>query len=561
MRLLSTLILLIVVRLHAAAQLYEYDWVVDLQSTDVTVNTNIIQCDADAQGNIYVCGGFVDSLAVADTVLYVAGAYANGFILKLDSSGNLIWIKQFENTGFEGNSFNGIKINNDGDIIAIAQIYGNAIFNGIYYNKGETDFLNGILLKLNSNGEIIWSQQFYGHAPYPDLMTLDNEDNIIVYGYLGDSSYFSGNILYPAVDSFYMGSFYLVKYDTYGNYLWGETFNTRFYGGSAFVRFIETDNENNIYLSGSLAGYIKYQDVFYEWYDSYYTFYIIKLSPDSNLQFLKTADSGSNASLGMGIGVTDDVILLSAGYDDTVFVDENELPSETFVTLIKLNKTGDFDSILYVHPNCPSFSPNSYEIIPNHHNELLISTGFADCFDLGDTILYSNDSFPKSSLLMKLNENGDRIWYDQIPVSSAGGIVQAIYRNDIIFFTGIYNEGIQLGDFLLSRPYSPSYYAGFIAKIKDFTYTHVPVNPDENEITVFPNPTSGLINISVASAGEEIRIDVFNLQGVKLKSISQQSGNINQNFFVNIKYFPDGVYFVKIKSGEEIITKQIIKVK
>ncbi len=557
MRLLSTLILLIVVRLPAGAQLYEYDWVLDLQSTDVTVNTNIIQCDADAQGNIYVCGGFVDSLAVADTVLYVAGAYANGFILKLDSSGNLIWIKQFENTDTEGVSFNGVKINSEGDLIVTVILWGSGKFNDTYFNKEDGDGINGLLLKLNSNGEIIWSQQFYGHAPYPDLMTLDNEDNIIVYGNLEDSSYFSGNILYPAVDSFYMGSFYLVKYDTYGNYLWGKTFNTRFYGGSAFVRFIETDNENNIYLSGSLAGYIKYQDVFYEWYDSYYTFYIIKLSPDSNLLFLKTADSGSNASLGMGIGVTDDVIFLSAGYDDTVFVDENELPSETFVTLIKLNKTGDFDSILYVHPNCPSFSPNSYEIIPNHHNELLISTGFADCFDLGDTILYSNDSFPKSSLLMKLNENGDRIWYDQIPLSSVGGIVQAIYRNDIVFLTGIYNENIQLGDFLLSRPYSPSFYAGFIAKIKDYTFTTYDNSVPDESVFIYPNPGSGLFSISTA-INEDASLIIYNQLG-EICYTENISTLVNGVYKVDISNQPDGLYFVKLVSGNTFYSGKIVK--
>ena len=58
----------------------------------------------DAYGNIYVSGGFNNTVDFDPGLLtfnVVSFAAADGFILKLDASGNFVWVKQMGGTGSE----------------------------------------------------------------------------------------------------------------------------------------------------------------------------------------------------------------------------------------------------------------------------------------------------------------------------------------------------------------------------------------------------------------------------------------------------------------------------
>ncbi|MDD2387711.1 MAG: T9SS type A sorting domain-containing protein, partial [Bacteroidales bacterium] len=69
-----------------------------------------------------------------------------------------------------------------------------------------------------------------------------------------------------------------------------------------------------------------------------------------------------------------------------------------------------------------------------------------------------------------------------------------------------------------------------------------------NKISITPNPTNGLINIS----GQGINnITIFDNIGKEL--ISTKNTNID------LSKYPAGMYFVKISANNEIITKKLIK--
>lgn len=76
----------------------------------------------------------------------------------------------------------------------------------------------------------------------------------------------------------------------------------------------------------------------------------------------------------------------------------------------------------------------------------------------------------------------------------------------------------------------------------------------EKEISISPNPTSGLIKIK----GENIkRIEVLNQLGQTVQEIEHTK---NSNIvFVNLKKQATGVYFFKIKTSKGILKKKIIK--
>ncbi|MGV9003835.1 T9SS type A sorting domain-containing protein [Flavobacterium sp.] len=69
-------------------------------------------------------------------------------------------------------------------------------------------------------------------------------------------------------------------------------------------------------------------------------------------------------------------------------------------------------------------------------------------------------------------------------------------------------------------------------------------------ITLYPNPTSGILNISGNTAINNIKI---------LNHLGQQVIIQKESNAMDISKLPAGTYFVKIETDKEIITKQIIK--
>ena len=80
----------------------------------------------------------------------------------------------------------------------------------------------------------------------------------------------------------------------------------------------------------------------------------------------------------------------------------------------------------------------------------------------------------------------------------------------------------------------------------------------EMKITIFPNPTKGLLQVKISNAetlqGTEILL--YNPQGTLIKRF----GNLSELTTLDISSQPDGIYIMQIVSGKNIIsTWKIIK--
>ena len=74
-----------------------------------------------------------------------------------------------------------------------------------------------------------------------------------------------------------------------------------------------------------------------------------------------------------------------------------------------------------------------------------------------------------------------------------------------------------------------------------------------NAFTVYPNPTKGTITIASV---ENISIDKIEIVDVLGQIVSVKTENTSQ---IDISEFSNGVYILKIHSGESIFEKKIIK--
>ncbi len=97
----------------------------------------------------------------------------------------------------------------------------------------------------------------------------------------------------------------------------------------------------------------------------------------------------------------------------------------------------------------------------------------------------------------------------------------------------------------LSDPYN------IISNVNDFI--------SDNTLQISPNPSNGKFNIFLSNTLEDdFIVEVSNILGIKV--FDTQFYSNNQNIFsIDISNFPDGVYFVKIKSTNLVYTEKIIK--
>lgn len=81
----------------------------------------------------------------------------------------------------------------------------------------------------------------------------------------------------------------------------------------------------------------------------------------------------------------------------------------------------------------------------------------------------------------------------------------------------------------------------------------VATNPIINS-SVYPNPTKGIVNVSIPSLTDTATIKLFDLQGRQI--LSKETNQVNTSFEIN--NLQDGIYLVNIENEEASVTKKII---
>ncbi|MCD4681905.1 MAG: DUF5110 domain-containing protein, partial [Bacteroidales bacterium] len=96
-------------------------------------------------------------------------------------------------------------------------------------------------------------------------------------------------------------------------------------------------------------------------------------------------------------------------------------------------------------------------------------------------------------------------------------------------------------------------------KVEISTTTNVKKNEIDKAFLIYPNPTTGLIDVTVQNQSID-EIKIFDLQGKLLNKIRIEYLSDNK---VTIDFFsyPDGIYYLEVKSQGKTITKKISLVK
>lgn len=117
----------------------------------------------DNSANIYQTGYFIDTIAIGIDTLRASPIREDVFLAKYDSSGNIIWTTQSNNSINSNGYGNSVAVDGDGNTYVAGSFMDSLSFGSIHlYNNNYEVFL----AKFNSSGNILWTEQ--GISIYDD---------------------------------------------------------------------------------------------------------------------------------------------------------------------------------------------------------------------------------------------------------------------------------------------------------------------------------------------------------------------------------------------------------
>lgn len=228
-------------------------WVNQYSGSDIIMPLSI---KGDTLSNIYLTGTFSGSRTFGTTVITSIGV-TDMFLIKLDSSGAILWAKNYGGNS-KINPYD-ITLDNNLNIYSIGH-FGDP-FNGapIQYIIIGTDSLvtpqskasEIYLAKFNNQGTALFGKKMGGDYQNDKGLGIDYDGNAHIYitgGFEGQSS-FGGNLIYADPPTQYSYSIFLAKYDLQGNCNWVTKPDSNISNQGMDVRVVDT---SNIYIGGGV---------------------------------------------------------------------------------------------------------------------------------------------------------------------------------------------------------------------------------------------------------------------------------------------------------------------
>ena len=222
-------------------------WAVDLGGSSIDNGRSIATNDLNE--SVLCC--FFNGTAQFGTYQLTSSGAEDIAIVKLDTFGNVIWVKQ--GSGFAGCEPRGIDIDNQGNIALCGYFISDLSFNGLsqpILGIGDKDCF---IATFNPSGTCIWGKAF-GSYDWDVAQTVkyDQTGNIYVSGVYSAPFTFAGNNLqaFGGYDAL------LVKYSSSGNQLWASNGGGI---GDEFMIGLDVSTNNQLITTGYFEGSALFQ--------------------------------------------------------------------------------------------------------------------------------------------------------------------------------------------------------------------------------------------------------------------------------------------------------------
>lgn len=478
----------------------------------------------------YIISGRTNSTIGRDKTEIPFGTF-DFWIVKINDIGDIQWQKTFG-----GNLYNDgpiIKQNTDGTYILAGTSNSNISGNKTVNTHGGDDIW---LLKLDSTGNILWQKSIGGSSKdsLADLIILSN-NNILI----GTSSIspISGD---KTEINFGLYDYWVIELDSDANILWQKTL-----GGS--------NNDNlstfqKISDDGYIIGGFSSSGISGNKTENSYgqnDYWIIKLDANKNIEWQKTI-GGNNEDQFASIYQTNDngFIIGGSSYSGISGLKTEPSKGSDDFWVMKLDS---FGSILW-QKTIGGINSDGIASIDKTLDGYFLLCGNSSSPISGDKTEYNRGL--EDIWIVKIDENGTIIWDKTV-----GGNDQDYTTGKTIKHTN--DNGIIVG------ASSKSDISGDKTEYTTSTdYWILKLSPDDlsnntfdaSLFSIYPNPTSGIINIKSKSSSDNYTITISNIIG---QIINQQTNSLLDSNTTTIDG-QSGVYFITIENQEK--QKRVFKI-
>lgn len=567
----KTLLPLFFIALCANAQTPIFHWAKKAGSVGFETGMDLT---TDAQKNVITVGSFngnTDFDPGSGASVLSAMGNNDGFIQKLDQFGNFLWAKQISGNYIE--SVRRVAIDASGDIYIAGEFMATVDFNpgpGTFYMT-STPYIDPALksidvyvAKLDSNGNFLWAKSF-GGAEYDALtdMALDPQGNIVLAGYFGLSPDFNPGSEVAAMTSAGANDIYISKLDMNGNFLWAKRIGG---SGDERVNNMVLDVSGNIYATGYFYGPVdfdpgagisnlaasapdpvngQFQDI-----------YVTKLDNDGNFVWASKF-GGTKSEIGNTIAVDTGGNVYSSGtFYGTVDFDPGaadftlDAPFSALY-LSKLDQSGNFAWVKKI-PGTAAIQPTALKLDGDANIYMGGIYNKTAAFGAAPELSITSASDSESDVFIaKFNDAGDAQWVKSIGGVSDDDIQELVVQSDGSLYA--------TGSFQGTSDFDPD--AGTFEMTSGgsgdmFVLRLSPESLGVSESTVaaivaYPNPSDGIVNISVPSELHGGKITVYDIAGRKIleSELSAETTPLRLDA---------GVYLVNVSSDGRQNTLKVI---
>lgn len=576
-------ILFCMITVHSNAQNYAWTKTLGADNSDVGESVAF-----DSQGNVITVGIFSDTAdfdpgpGTANLIDTPGGFGSDFFVQKLDANGNYIWAYSFGSPNIE--FVDNVLVDANDDIIVTGSFVNTVDFDpGVgTHTVTATGLRNGFILKLDNQGNFIWVKTIGGSTTsYIRSISscFDSQGNIYTTGHFRVNADFDpGPGIFIITPNTTMGNNvgYVQKLDAQGNFIWAKIFDVYYLNASDHSNCvpysIAVDLNDDVYITGQFNDTIDFDPGPGTYYlvgtgSAVIDAFITKLHNDGSFVWARELlGSGEQYARKIGFDITGNCYVVGE-YTGTTDLDPGTGAHTVFPAifgdwdayLLKLDTQGNFQWAITHAGSGIASSFGGLTIDPTGNIYMAGTISNVCDVDPSPSAVYNlaSNGWEDVSLCC-YSPNGDLLW-----ARSFGGIsVDVPYDIKIdnntgnMYITGAFYATVDFNfDAGTDNQTAVGTYDCFTMKLS------VPVvwsidEPNENIISVFPNPVQSVLQITSNSFQKGI-LEIFGADGKLVFSETNFSPSVRND--VNVSFLPAGTYVIRLTQKSKISSCRFIK--
>jgi hypothetical protein len=254
-------------------------WNAQFQTPANTYDNDTVQAlKVDASGNVYATGGYNGTIdfdpgsGVTNLTSVTNTLSTEIYILKLNSSGNLVWVKPLQNnattTDTKVDKGYGIDVDNAGNVYSVGYFWqsidadpGTGVHSLVGYTSNNPVLSAGNVLyvsKLDASGNFVWAHNLVGdhNLQFLPSLAVDGSNNVIVSGYIYGSTSTLTDFDFGAGTAYISSTSgpFVLKMDASANFIWVKSTAsiTTAISAQSYGTGLTLDAAGSIYTTGGI---------------------------------------------------------------------------------------------------------------------------------------------------------------------------------------------------------------------------------------------------------------------------------------------------------------------